>query len=86
MAERARLVAEEPQAPAARLARFRRLRELSDRLRPLVDGALSRAKCCEGRAAAAVAANAILQRRDYAFCLFPDEPLRVFCTQFTASS
>jgi hypothetical protein len=84
LAERARLVTAAPQEPAARLARYRRFRELSDTLRPLVEGELSRANCCEGRAAAAVAANAILRRRDYAFCLFPEEPLRAFCTQFTA--
>jgi hypothetical protein len=29
-----------------------------------------------------VQANAILQRRDYAFCLYPEETLRPFVTQF----
>jgi hypothetical protein len=27
-------------------------------------------------------ANAVLQRRDYSFCLFPADTLRPFCTQF----
>ncbi len=29
-----------------------------------------------------LAANAVLRRRDYAFCLYPEEALRPFCTQF----
>jgi hypothetical protein len=26
--------------------------------------------------------NAVLQRRDYSFCLYPESVLRPFCTQF----
>ncbi len=29
-----------------------------------------------------LAANAVLRRRDYSFCLYPEETLRPFCTQF----
>jgi hypothetical protein len=32
-----------------------------------------------------VRANAILQRRDYAFCLFPENVLRPFCVQFLSA-
>ena len=31
-----------------------------------------------------LASNAILRRRDYSFCLYPEEVLRPFCTQFLA--
>jgi hypothetical protein len=35
-----------------------------------------------GRCAAEVRANAVLTRRDYAFCLYPADTLRDFLTSF----
>src|SRR5262249_36972206 len=75
-------IARAPAARAGRRERFRRLRELTDALRPGVAVEIARA----GRRLAEVEqeakANALLRRRDFAFCLYPGTTLRPFCTQF----
>ncbi len=68
-------------SPSERRDRFHELRALTAALRPSVaparhdtDQAL---KSCEAR----LDAYAVLSRRDYAFCLFPEPVIREFCTR-----
>jgi hypothetical protein len=82
LAEREALTAAEPTEPGARWERYRQLRAAGDRLRPLVQPAIEEAKRQAERAAAEVSANALLRRRDYACCLFPESVLKPFLTQF----
>jgi hypothetical protein len=82
LAERAALESERPDALPERRERYQKLRSVSDRLRPLLDGAIDQAARDATRAAAEVAANAVLRRRDYAYCLYPGDALRPFLTQF----
>lgn len=72
----------EPINALGKLERFQAIRKLSAELRPFVTDRMQRAalklECCDRQ----LVANAVLQRRDYAFCLFPEEKLRPFCEQF----
>jgi hypothetical protein len=72
----------EPASAAQRRERFRILRALTDELRrPLREREEQLRRelaLCERQ----LRANAVLQRRDYSFCLFPADDLRSFCTQF----
>jgi hypothetical protein len=65
-----------------RKERFKELRRLTDRIRTRVADIEAEARRAAERTSAEVAANAILRRRDYAFCLFPESILRPFLTQF----
>jgi hypothetical protein len=75
----------EPTTAAERYERFRMLRALTEQLRrPLLsrEEQLRRELAeCERQ----LRANAVLQRRDYSFCLFPVDILRPFCTQFLSA-
>jgi hypothetical protein len=75
-------VARRPEERPQRRERFQRLRALNDLLRPWVaeqaDGLEKELALCDRQ----LQANAVLQRRDYAFCLHPEATLRPFCTQF----
>jgi hypothetical protein len=79
LADRARLIAWRPSGPDDRLARYHQLREAADRLRGSVADVEAQAMGEAEQAAAEVAANDILRRRDYAFCLFPESQLKAFC-------
>lgn len=71
-----------PAASAGRKERFRAIRSINEKLHSQVadqEDALRRELACRERQ---LAANAILQRRDYAFCLFPEAKLRPFCERF----
>jgi hypothetical protein len=65
-----------------RRERFHALRGLTQEMRPLFSGPEHelRRRMAEGQEQ--LHANAVLRRRDYAFCLFPESLLRPFCTQF----
>jgi hypothetical protein len=65
-----------------RKQRFRELRRLTARLRTRVAGIEADARKKAEKISDEVAANAVLWRRDYAFCLFPETKLRPFVTQF----
>lgn len=72
-----------PAATAAeRRERFRTLNALTDEmrrpLRPREDQLRQQLLLCQRQ----LRVNAVLQRRDYSFCLFPEEVLRPFCRQF----
>jgi hypothetical protein len=79
---KAEWITRQPEQPQERRRRFQELRALNALLRvPL----LEREHQLEEELTAAqheLEVNAVLRRRDYAFCLFPEETLRPFCTQF----
>jgi hypothetical protein len=83
LAEKQASIEREPQSKQERRERFEKLREITAKLRePL----LRRASALQGELAACerqLEINAVLQRRDYAFVLYPEALLREFCTQFT---
>jgi hypothetical protein len=78
-------VARRPADAAGRRERFRVLRELTAELRrPLVERERqlrTESEAC-GRA---LEANAVLRRRDYAFCLYPEPAMRPFCSRFLSA-
>jgi hypothetical protein len=75
-------IARPPATSAERRERFRTLRTLTEELRrPLLrreEQLRQQLRDCEQQ----LRTNAVLQRRDYSFCLFPESVLRPFCTQF----
>jgi hypothetical protein len=82
VAEKGAWIARQPEARPQRRERFRRLRALNELLRPWVAGRADRLERELARCEHEVRANAVLRRRDYAFCLYPESVLRPFCTQF----
>jgi hypothetical protein len=76
------LMARQPSEPRERRVRFHELRALTEQLRPWVSdrirGLEEELALCEQQ----LWANLVLRRRDYAFCLYPESALRLFCTQF----
>jgi hypothetical protein len=76
------LIAAVPADAAGKLERFLDLRAVTTRLAaPLMESAnrLHEELAVTDRN---LDANAVLRRRDYAFCLYPEGTLRPFCTQF----
>lgn len=82
--ERERLCAAEPprEAHAARREWFRALQKHTEALRPLVADQLPAAVSHLARVRAECEANAILQRRDFAWVLYPEDVLRAFLQRF----
>jgi hypothetical protein len=80
----ARLAASEPPYAdhAGRREWFRALKDVNEQMRPLVAGEVPIAEAELARVRSEVDANAILQRRDYAWVLYPEEMLREFLTAF----
>jgi hypothetical protein len=80
----ARLAASEPPYAqhAARREWFRTLSAITERLRPLVLWQFPHAEAELARVRSEVEANAILQRRDYSWVLYPEETLRAFLQRF----
>jgi hypothetical protein len=76
------LIHQEPTNRRGRRERFRQIREVNDSLRASVEGELAELRRAEAGCEAEVQANAILQRRDYPFILYPEKTLRPFCEQF----
>jgi hypothetical protein len=79
-------IAQIPTDAHARRTRFRTLKVLTERLRGYVSGRLHTLEQEIARCNQELQANAVLQRRDYAFCLYPGTMLRNFSTQFLQSS
>jgi hypothetical protein len=65
-----------------RRERFGALRELTRRLEPYVAGREQELGQTLVECARQVETNAVLERRDYAFCLYPEAELRAFCERF----
>ena len=80
---RERWRASQPADSTGRRERFRGIQALTTLLRDLVPAEeIARREQQLQQCERELAANAILQRRDYAFCLYPEELLRPFCTRF----
>ncbi len=73
---------QEPADRRGRRERFQVLRELTDYLRGYTAPEEQTLRDRVDRCRREVNANQILQRRDYAFCLYPEELLRGFLTAF----
>ncbi len=71
-----------PASPREKQERFQVLRALTDQLAPYVGDRLRETQQELSVRAHELSANAILQRRDYAFCLYPEALLQSFCTSF----
>ncbi len=79
--DREALLASEPTG-AAKRERFRALRALAERLRGPLVGREEEVRRELDEVEHQLAGNAVLRRRDYAFCLYPEESLRRFCARF----
>jgi hypothetical protein len=75
-------IAREPAGAGERRERFQAQRRLSEQLRPYLDGREGRVARELEECKRQLQAKAVVQRRDYAFCLYPEEQLREFCRQF----
>jgi hypothetical protein len=76
--------AREPANARERRERFQVLRELTAQLRAQVADRETALHQELTRCELELQGNAVLQRRDYAFCLYPESTLRPFCTCFLA--
>ena len=74
--EKAAWIARQPGSGPERRERYRRLFDLTRGLRPFIHDDEVSLQRQQERCAHEVAANAILQRRDYSVCLFPEAMLR----------
>jgi hypothetical protein len=72
----------QPQSRPDARARYLSIRELSSQLRQFVAGREGETESARNRCEQQLAANQVLERRDYAFCLFPQILLQEFCTRF----
>ena len=68
---------------AARRERYQALRQLTKSLQPLVAAQTADREEALRRCNDAVRANSVLRRRDFAFCLYPEEQMREFCGRFS---
>ena len=82
LAQRQAWVARNPADADGKRHRWRALQSLTAQLRPAVAGRRDLARKQLARCRAQQQANAVLRRRDYAFCLHPEEELHAFCTRF----
>lgn len=73
---------QQPSTRPERRERFRVLRELTEHLRQYTAERQEDLRIQWTRREQEVRANAVLKRRDYAFCLYPEAPLRDFCRRF----
>jgi hypothetical protein len=80
--ERQALVEQQFGDAASRRGRFRALRDVTGRLRAPLAGEDARLRRRLRDVDDDLAAVAVLHRRDYSFCLYPEATLRPFCTQF----
>jgi hypothetical protein len=76
--EKEKKIAAEPEDKRERKEWFRQLRAVTEAIRPLVQEAIVRARSEEDRQRIEVEANAVLQRRDYSWVLFPEAVLKEF--------
>jgi hypothetical protein len=69
-----------PRTSEERRERFRQLRAVNEWLREPLHATEQQLRQQLETSERQLAANAVLRRRDYAFCLYPEETLRAFCT------
>jgi hypothetical protein len=77
---KAEWIEREPEDARGRRERFHVLKELTRTLEPYVSEQEARLRRQLEMTGRELEANAVLKRRDYAFCLFPEVPLRRFLT------
>jgi hypothetical protein len=82
LAERRAWLERDPADRAGRRQRFRALRDLNARLRAPLEARERELTEELGRCEEELKANAVLRRRDYAFCLYPESLLRSFLASF----
>ncbi len=82
IAEKRRWIDQAPTTRAERRERFHQIRRLSEELWLPVAGQLTQAEAELQRVERHLEVNALLRRRDYSFCLFPEAKLRPFLTRF----
>jgi hypothetical protein len=80
--EKNRLIDAEPFARAERKEWFRQLAATTERLRPFVKDQLEQAERRLAECRLEARANEALIRRDFSWCLFPEDVLRRFCQRF----
>ena len=80
--EKRALVRDEPVVAPAKKRRFHALRAVNAKLAGLLKNEHAEQEVLLATSRKEVAANAILDSRDYAFCLYPEEMLRSFLTRF----
>jgi hypothetical protein len=73
---------QQPDTRQGRRERFHLLRELTEHLREFTGHREQELSRDLAHREQQVQANTLLQRRDYAFCLYPEALLRAFCTRF----
>ena len=81
-ARKQELIATAPADAAGKLERFLDLRAVTTRLAAPLAASADRLHEELAVADRNLEANVVLRRRDYSFCLYPEETLRPFCTQF----
>ena len=86
LAQRREWVQREPTDHAGRRERWRMLRRLNEQLTVFLDERKLETVRTVDRLRAEVEANALLRRRDWAFCLYPEELLRRWLTRFDWTS
>jgi hypothetical protein len=69
-------------SPGERRERFGTLRKLTQELRPFVHDEEEQTRARLEQTAHDLRIEQIRSRRDYAFCLYPEDALKAFCTQF----
>lgn len=82
VARKAALIPAKPATRADRRRWFRQLQQVTRAMRPAVAGQIADAEASVGRIRHALASDAILGSREYAWPLFPEGMLRDYFTQF----
>jgi hypothetical protein len=77
-----RLIAESRTGDASKMERFLDLRAVTTGLRAPLAERVNRIRDELAATDQKLGANSVLRRRDYSFCLYPEETLLPFCTQF----
>jgi hypothetical protein len=82
IAEKQAWIERKPTDAAGRRRRYEALRALTARLRAPLHAQEQQLREELRHCDQQLEANAVVRRRDYSFCLYPEEMLRAFCTQF----
>jgi hypothetical protein len=83
LAGRQRLIEEQPADSRGRRQRFAAIRTINEQLAAPLAAEEANTRKELARVDEQLKANAVLRRRDYAYCLYPENVLRPFCTSLT---
>jgi hypothetical protein len=81
-AQKEKCISQSPATPTERRKRFDHIRTLNRLLRSPLHKQEQTIRAAWDLAREELQGNTVLQRRDFASCLYPEEKLRRFCTQF----